>query len=120
MAGEHRSERATYPDRPEEVGLQLGADVGQRRVEDGRAQRDARVAHDDRDVGRRLRGGGDRRVVGDVDDERDDPLVALRLRRARRRVHLRGAAREQLVDERAAEPAVATGDEGGGPLDGRA
>ena len=120
MLGEARRERPRHADHPEQVGLELRAEVGQWRVEDGGAQRDAGVVDDDRHVGSGLRCRGHRGIVGDVHNERNDALVALLLRRARGGVHLGRSALEQLVNNRAAEAAVAAGHEGDGALDGRA
>lgn len=63
MVREDRRERPRHADDPEQVGLELVADVRQRRREYRGGQRNACVIYQDRDVGSRLRGDGNRGVV---------------------------------------------------------
>jgi hypothetical protein len=67
-----------------------------------------------------LRGRGHGGLVGDVEDDGHDALVAAWLRRARGRVDLCRAASEELVDECAPEAAMAAGDKGDSAVDQRA
>ena len=80
MAREGGRERARDADGSEQVGLELGADVLEWRVEHRRPERDAGVVDDDRHIGGGPGRRGDRVVVGDIEHERDDPTVGLRLR----------------------------------------
>ena len=120
MATEGGRECTRDAEHAEQVRLQFGADVFERRLDHRGVQMDARVVDEDRHVGRGLDRRGHRMVVADIEDERVDPRVARRFRCTRRRIDPRRAALEQLVDHRAAEAAVAAGDERDGAVDWRA
>ena len=75
---------------------------------------------DNRHVVGGLSGSGRGGLVGDVEDDGHDALVAAWLRRARGRVDLRRAASEELVDECPPEAAIAAGDKGDSAVDRRA
>ena len=96
---------------PEVVGLELGAGVVERRLQRVRRPADSGVVDDDLDVGRLFGGRGDRVGIGDVERDRRQPVVGDRGRVAHRGVDLRGAAGEQLLGDRLADPAVGAGDE---------
>jgi hypothetical protein len=111
VALDDRDEGPGELQRAEEVRVEDRADVLERGVEVALRGTRAGVVDQHRHVRRGRRERVDRGLVGDLERQRYDARVTARLRLAGGRVDLGRAAREQFVDDRPADAALAAGDQ---------